>query len=88
MRADTALLAGTFIGSIALTIVLISRFHVPFLFVFLPIVPFLFRRRRHAPLVKRCTSCAWYTSDPRYRYCPCDGTPLVPDSPDGDGGAW
>ncbi len=80
MRADTALALAAFIGSLALTIVLIVLFHVPLLFVFLPIVPFLFRRRR-APLVKRCVSRPWSTSDPRYQYCPCDGTPLVTDSP-------
>ncbi|MGZ4936656.1 MAG: hypothetical protein ACXV5D_06760 [Halobacteriota archaeon] len=80
MRTDTALFVAAFAGSIVLTVALIALFHVPFLFVFLPIVPFLFRRR-HVPPVKRCTSCAWYTSDPRYRYCPCDGTPLVTDTP-------
>lgn len=79
MRADTALVEGAFIGSIVLTVVLIALVHVPFLFVFLPIAPFLFRRR-HASPVKRCASCAWYTSDLHYRYCPCDGTPLVTDA--------
>ena len=80
MREDTALLAAAFIGSLVLTVTLIALFHVPFLFIFLPIVPFLFRRR-HATPVKRCTSCGWYTSDSHYQYCPCDGTPLVTDTP-------
>ncbi|MGZ4902036.1 MAG: hypothetical protein ACXVI3_03100 [Halobacteriota archaeon] len=80
MRADTALLAAAVIGSLVLTVTLIALFHVPFLFIFFPIVPFLFRRQ-HAPPIKRCTSCAWYSSDLRHRYCPCDGTPLVTDPP-------
>jgi len=82
MRADTALLAGAFIGSVGITAVLIAIFHVPFLILFLPIVPLLFRRRRSAPL-RRCTSCDWHTNDARYRYCPCDGAPLITDTLEG-----
>jgi|GEM_PF-1303164 len=84
MREDTALLAGAFTGSVVLTAVLIAIFRVPFLILFLPIVPLLFRRRRSAPL-RRCTSCDWYTDDARYRYCPCDGAPLISDVERGDG---
>jgi hypothetical protein len=79
MRADAALIAGAFVGSMALTVVLIVVLHIPLVLLFLPIIPFLLRPRRRTT-VKRCASCGWQTDDPRHEYCPCDGSALVTDT--------
>lgn len=50
------------------------------LFLFVPFVPFLLRGRgtgaRSVPPERRCPTCGFTTRDPRYEYCPLDGTPL------------
>jgi hypothetical protein len=77
MRAERGLLLGALIGSVVITIVAVLVFRIYFLFLFLPILPFLFRGKGGVREVKRCTSCDWYTNEMRYNYCPCDGTPLT-----------
>jgi len=61
-----------FAGSAALTVVLWMT-GLPFFFLFLviPILPFL-RRERH---VLRCPVCGWESAGSE-RYCPFDATPL------------
>lgn len=50
------------------------------LFVFLPFLPFLFRRSDadadRAPPVRRCPTCDFRTRDPEFEYCPRDGSRL------------
>lgn len=53
-----------------------------FLFLFVPFVPFLFRRwgstRKPTSRPERrvCPKCGFETQDERYEYCPRDGTRL------------
>jgi hypothetical protein len=79
MRAYAALVAGAFVGSVLLSVILVAVLHIPIAFLLLPIIPFLLRPRRRST-VKRCASCEWQTDDPRYDYCPCDGSALVIDT--------
>jgi hypothetical protein len=81
MTSGRALLLGALIGSVAVTLVAVLVFRVYFLFLFLPILPFLFRSHSRVREVKRCTSCNWYTDDMNYNFCPCDGTPLTYEQP-------
>jgi hypothetical protein len=49
------------------------------LFLFLPLVPFLFRGRDGAdeePTVRECPRCDYRTTVPEHDYCPRDGTRL------------
>ena len=72
--------------SIALSAVVWWIFDVPLLFFAVPFVPFLFSRRLRsgAPKgsggserpVRECPTCGFRTADPRYGYCPRDGTRL------------
>jgi hypothetical protein len=66
-------------GSLALT-VLFWMLGVPFffLFLFMPLLPFLSGRSRK----RRCPVCGWETAGSE-RFCPYDATPLVDDEPHG-----
>lgn len=48
------------------------------LFLVVPFVPFLFRRRggREGPAVKRCPVCGFETRRSGFEFCPRDGTAL------------
>lgn len=47
------------------------------LFLLVPFVPLLFRRREgDAPPVKRCPECAFETREPSFSHCPRDGASL------------
>lgn len=48
------------------------------LFLFVPFVPFLFRRGadREGPPAKRCPVCGFEARQPGFDYCPRDGTAL------------
>lgn len=53
------------------------------LFLFVPFVPFLFRRgsteSREQPPVKECPRCDFHTTGREYEYCPRDGSRLESD---------
>jgi hypothetical protein len=50
-----------------------------FLFLFVPLFPFLFRRRG----VRRCPACGWETTGDE-QFCPYDATPLGAGGEAGD----
>lgn len=69
--------------SLAISAVVWLAFDAPFLFFLVPFVPFLFSHRggdggsaRESPPVRECPACGFRTRDPRFEYCPRDGTPL------------
>lgn len=78
-RTATAL-AGILL-SLAVSVVLWYYFDTLLFFLFVPFVPFLFRRAsggdsdRH-PEVAACPVCGYRTADPDHDYCPRDGTRL------------
>lgn len=48
-------------------------------FLFVPIVPFLFRgvrQREQGPAVRECPACGFETRSPEFDYCPRDGHQL------------
>lgn len=49
-----------------------------FVFLFVPFVPFLFRRfgRDEHPPVRECPDCGFRTRDPSFEHCPRDGARL------------
>ncbi|AGN01114.1 hypothetical protein L593_05825 [Salinarchaeum sp. Harcht-Bsk1] len=50
-------------------------------FLFVPFVPFLFRRSAGSgpePPVSECPQCGFRTTDDSFEYCPRDGTRLEP----------
>lgn len=49
------------------------------LFLVVPFVPFLFRRRGEGttPPVKRCPRCGFETREPSFAHCPRDGAELA-----------
>lgn len=79
-RTLTAL-AGLVI-SLAVSAVVWKVFGVPFLFFAVPFVPVLFSRRLRGGdgaterPVRECPACGFRTADPRFDYCPRDGTRL------------
>lgn len=68
-------------ASIVLSVVLWRAFGTPIFFLFVPFVPFLLRGRNSAegspPTLRACPDCGFETRDPRFEYCPRDGTRLV-----------
>lgn len=72
-----AFLAGSLLVSVAAYV----YFDTLFLFLFVPFVPFLFRRRGETEaeqsVKKRCPECGFLTRDPEVDYCPRDGTNLT-----------
>ena len=76
-RTATALvfLAGSLLASAALWV----YFDTVLFFLFVPFVPFLFRRRSSEasePSVRKCPQCGFETSADEYEYCPRDGRRL------------
>lgn len=62
--------------SLLVTAVAWVVFDTLLVFLFLPFVPFLFRRSSARPPVRRCPECGFATRDPESAYCPRDGTEL------------
>ncbi|MFB6081860.1 MAG: hypothetical protein ABEJ67_03465 [Halanaeroarchaeum sp.] len=76
-RTATALLG--LLASLALSALLWRAFGTPLVFLFIPFVPFLFRRgddRSTGRTDKSCPDCGFATRDPDVEYCPYDGTRL------------
>ena len=72
------LLAGSLLATAILFSVGIPFF---FLFLFIPLIPFLGRERE----TKRCPVCGWETDSPGIQFCPYDGTALSAPGRDGKG---
>ena len=79
-RRSSRLLTGLvgLLLSVAISVAAWVYFDTLLLFLFLPLVPFLFRRRGgDAPSEARtCPVCGFETRDPAFEYCPRDGTRL------------
>lgn len=75
-RTATAL-AGLIL-SLAVSVAGWVYFDTLLLFLVVPFVPLLFRRRdsEDRPPVKRCPDCGFETREPSFSHCPRDGTPL------------
>ena len=67
------------VASLALSVVLWVAFDVPLFLLFVPFVPFLFRRggdEAGLPAGRECPECGFATRDPEVQFCPRDGTRL------------
>lgn len=74
-RTATALVG--LVLSLVVSIAAWIYFDTLLLFLVVPFVPLLFRRRAGTrPTVKRCPVCGFETRDPTFTHCPRDGTPL------------
>lgn len=74
-RTSTAI-AGL-VGSLLISVVAWVVFDFPFLFLFVPFVPFLIRRGgTGTPPPRRCPECGFSTRNPEFDYCPRDGARL------------
>jgi hypothetical protein len=65
--------------SLLVSVVLWWQFDTLAFLLFVPFVPFLFRRWGRGtpdPTVRRCPGCGFETTDDDYDYCPRDGTRL------------
>jgi hypothetical protein len=66
--------------SLAVSVAAWVHFDTLLLFLFLSLVPFLFRGRgadsTDRPETRRCPVCGFETRDPSFGYCPRDGTEL------------
>lgn len=78
-RAATA--AAGLAASLLVSVVAWVQFDTLLLFLLVPFVPLLFRRRLgggdgERPAPKRCPVCGFETAAPDHTHCPRDGTPL------------
>lgn len=64
------LLAGSVLATVALWL---AGFPFFFLFLFIPLIPQLWREKR----VRSCPACGFTTADGKVAFCPYDGTPLT-----------
>lgn len=69
--------------SLAVSAAVWLAFDTLLLFLFVPFVPLLFSRgvrevgdERSDRPARECPACGFRTDDPRFDYCPRDGTPL------------
>lgn len=71
--------------SLAVSVAVWVAFDTLLLLLFVPFVPFLLSRRaertggggeRPERRERECPACGFRTDDPRFDYCPRDGTPL------------
>ena len=73
-----------FLSSIIISLAALFVFKVPFLFFFLPLIPFLFRKKRKKEMpatgLRRCRKCGFGTIRPEYTHCPLDGELLVEEN--------
>ncbi|MDX1746896.1 MAG: hypothetical protein R3324_13235 [Halobacteriales archaeon] len=73
----TATAAVGLIASLAVSLVVWWYFNTFLLFLLVPFVPFLFRRRTESPSVKTCPTCGFQSTDPSVNFCPRDGSELT-----------
>lgn len=73
-RALTGLV-GLLLG-LAVSVAAWVYFDTLLLFLFLPLVPFLWRRRESPPETRTCSACGFETGEESFDYCPRDGTRL------------
>lgn len=74
-RAATAVVG--LVLSLAISAAAWLYFDSLLLFLFVPFVPFLFRRRRSETVAtKQCPVCGFETREPTFDHCPRDGTEL------------
>ena len=64
------------VGSLLVSVLLWHYFDTLAFFLFVPFVPFLFRRSERAEPVRGCPVCGFQTRSEEYEYCPRDGTRL------------
>jgi hypothetical protein len=79
MRSRTTTALVGLVGSLVLSAVLWWYFQSFVFFLFLPFVPFLFRRSSSEPPadpIAECPQCGFRTRDESFEYCPRDGTRL------------
>lgn len=62
--------------SVVVSALLAWYFNALFLFLFLPFVPFLFRRSTKDEDVVSCPECGFRTRNPEFTHCPRDGSRL------------
>lgn len=74
-RTATALVG--LLASLAISVAVWWYFNSFLLFLVVPFVPFLFRRRDESPPVKSCPTCGFESADPSVNYCPRDGSELT-----------
>jgi hypothetical protein len=73
----TATAAAGLVASLLLSVVAWYYFDTLLVFLVVPFVPLLFRRRGPDRPVRSCPSCGFRTRDQGVAYCPRDGTALV-----------
>lgn len=77
MRSRTATALAGLLLSLAVTAVLYYYTESFLFFLFVPFVPFLFRRGGDEhPSVRECPTCGYRTRDESFEFCPRDGTRL------------
>jgi len=78
VSSRTATAAVGVLASLAVSVVAWVVFDVALLFLAVPLVPLLFRRRGDdaEPTVYECPDCGFRTREPEFSYCPRDGTLL------------
>jgi len=82
MRSRTATALVGIFASLAVSVLAWWFLETLLFFLFVPFVPFLFRRSREQPpvheepSVRECPRCGFRTRDEAYEYCPRDGTRL------------
>jgi len=74
-RSRVATAVAGLLVSLAVSLVLWYLFRTPAVFLFVPFVPFLFRRGR-SPERRRCPACGFETDEASVEYCPRDGRRL------------
>jgi hypothetical protein len=72
----TATAVAGLLASLLLSVVAWYHFQTLLVFLFLPVLPLLWRRGRDSPPVRECPACGFDTRDPTFDHCPRDGTPL------------
>jgi hypothetical protein len=77
VRSRTLTAAVGLLGGLAISVVAYVQFDTLLLFLFLPLVPFLFRGREDdEPPVRECPRCDYRTRAPDHEFCPRDGARL------------